>query len=179
MTQTKRVLAVSSLLLLCSTAHLTAQEQLTEHTLKLSEGGTSPPAKVTDFAWLEGRWRADAFGGSADEIWSSPAAGTMVGLYRLVREGEVSFYEIFTLTEEASTVMLRLKHFHSDLTGWEAQDETIDFPLVAFDDKQASFDGLTYQRRGPDEIQVNLAMRSDNEAARESAFTYRRLSSAH
>ena len=63
MTQTKRVLAVSSLLLLCSTPHLTAQEQLTEHTLKLSEGGTSPPAKVTDFAWLEGRWQAEGFGG--------------------------------------------------------------------------------------------------------------------
>jgi len=175
MPQIDRILAVSSVLLLCSASLLTAQEKLTEHTLKLTEGGTSPPAKVTDFAWLEGHWQAEGFGGMVDEIWSPPAAGTMVGLYRLVREGEVSFYEIFTLTQEASSVILRLKHFHSNLTGWEAQDETIDFPLVAFDDSQASFDGLTYQRRGPDEIQVYLAMRSEEGAARENAFTYRRV----
>ena len=158
MSRIARVAAGLSALLLCSTSFLPAQEKLTEHTLQLAEGGTSPSARVTDFAWLEGHWQAEALGGNAEEIWSPPAAGTMVGMFRLVKDGEAAFYEIFTLTEEDETVLLRLKHFNSDLTGWEEKDETVDFPLVAFNKDQAWFDGLTYQRRGPDEIQVYLAM---------------------
>jgi len=172
-----RIATVSSALLLCSASLLLAQQTLTEHTLRLSEGHPSPPARVADFAWLEGHWQAEAFGGTADEIWSPPAAGTMVGMYRLVQEGKLSFYEIFTLTEEESTVILRLKHFHPDLAGWEAQDETVDFPLVAYDDRHVSFDGLTYQRRGPNEIQVYLVMHTQDGSVREETFTYKRARS--
>ena len=170
-----RVAAGISGLLLLSASTLPAQEKLTEHTLELGDGGKSPPARVTDFAWLEGQWQAEALGGDAEETWSPPSAGTMVGMFRLIQDEKAAFYEIFTLTEEGSTVLLRLKHFHPDLTGWEEKDETVDFPLVAFDDGQVFFDGLTYQRRGPDEIQVYLAMRTKDGLVREEAFTYRRV----
>jgi len=80
------------------------------------------------------------------------------------------------LTEEDETVLLRLKHFNSDLTGWEEKDETVDFPLVAFNKDQAWFDGLTYQRRGPDEIQVYLAMHT-KDGVREVPFAWKRVPS--
>jgi hypothetical protein len=32
-----------------------AQEQLTEHTLKLNEGSKGEPAKIEDVAWIAGR----------------------------------------------------------------------------------------------------------------------------
>jgi hypothetical protein len=155
---------------------LVAQEKLTEHTLQLAEGAKGPAAKVTDFAWLEGHWQAEALGGTTNEIWSAPASGTMVGMFRLVKDGEAAFYEIFTLTEEDETVLLRLKHFNSDLTGWEEKNETVDFPLVAFNKDQAWFDGLTYQRRGPDEIQVYLAMHT-KDGVQEVPFAWKRVPS--
>lgn len=171
-----RVAAGVSALLLLSAAVLPAQEKLTEHTLQLADGATGPPARVTDFAWLEGHWQAEALGGTANEIWSAPAGGTMVGMFRLIKDGEAGFYEIFTLTEENETVLLRLKHFNADLTGWEEKDETVDFPLVTLEEDQAFFEGLTYQRRGPDEIQVYLAMRT-KDGAREVPFAWKRVAS--
>ena len=174
-TSTRVAVAVSALLLL-SASVLPAQEKLTEHTLQLAEGATGPPAKVTDFAWLEGHWQAEALGGTANEIWSAPAGGTMVGMFRLIKDGEAGFYEIFTLTQEGSTVLLRLKHFNADLTGWEEKDETVDFPLVALEKGQAFFDGLTYERRGPDEIQVYLAMHTED-GVQEVPFAWKRVTS--
>ena len=100
----------------------------------------------------------------------------MVGMFRLIKDGEPGFYEIFTLTQEGSTVLLRLKHFNADLTGWEEKDETVDFPLVALEKGQAFFDGLTYERRGPDEIQVYLAMRT-KDGVREVPFAWKRVAS--
>ena len=174
MSRTSRVAAGLSTLLFCSTSFLPAQDKLTENTLKLMEGTAGPPARVTDFAWLEGHWQAEALGGTVDEIWSSPAAGTMVGMFRLVKDDEVSFYEIFTITEEGSTALLRLKHFNADLTGWEEKNDTVDFPLVALEEGRASFDGLTYRRRGKDEMEVFLAMRT-KDGVREVHFAYKRV----
>lgn len=165
-----------SALLCCSTPFLAAQEKLTAHTLQLGDGSESPPARVTDFAWLEGHWQAEALGGTVDEIWSPPAAGTMVGMFRLIQDDEAGFYEIFTLTEEGPTVLLRLKHFHPNLTGWEEKDETVDFPLVALEEGQAFFDGVTYRRRGPDEIEVFLAMHT-KDGVKEVVFAHKRVSS--
>jgi len=176
MSKITRVAAGLSALLFCSTSFLAAQEKLTEHTLQLGDGGESPSASVTDFAWLEGHWQAEALGGTVDEIWSPPSAGTMVGMFRLIQGDEAGFYEIFTLTEEGSTVLMRLKHFHPNLTGWEEKDETVDFPLVALEEGQAFFDGLTYQRRGPDEFQVYLAMHTED-GVREVVFSYKRAPS--
>ena len=176
MSRIARVAAGLSALLFCSTSFLPAQEKLTEHTLQLAQGSAGPPARVADFAWLEGHWQAEALGGNAEEIWSPPAAGTMVGMFRLIQEGEAGFYEIFTLTEEGSTVLMRLKHFHPDLKGWEEKDETVDFPLVALEEGQAFFDGLTYQRLGPNEIRVYLAMHTKDKV-QEVVFDYKRVSS--
>lgn len=176
MSRTARLAAGLSALLFYSTSFLPAQDKLTENTLQLMEGAAGPPARVADFAWLEGHWQAEALGGTVDEIWSSPAAGTMVGMFRLVKDGEAAFYEIFTLTEEDETVLLRLKHFNADLTGWEEKNDTVDFPLVALEDGRASFDGVTYRRRGRDEMEVFLAMRTED-GVREVRFAYKRVGS--
>ncbi len=177
MSRIARVAAGLSALVFCSTSFLAAQEKLTEHTLQLAEGSAGPPARVADFAWLEGHWQAEALGGTVDEIWSPPAAGTMVGMFRLIQDGKAGFYEIFTLTEESSTVLIRLKHFNPDLTGWEEKGETVDFPLVAIEEGQAFFDGLTYRRRGKDEMEVFLAMRTKDGGVKEVVFAYKRVGS--
>jgi hypothetical protein len=76
-------------------------------------------ATLSDFAWLAGHWTGPGLAGAAEETWTGPAGGSMLGMYRLVREGKVVFYEILTLTEKDGSVVLRLKHFNPDLTGWE------------------------------------------------------------
>lgn len=125
-----------------------SQERLTEHTLKLSPGKKSPASTIADMAWLSGHWTGNALGGISEEIWSEPRNGVMMGMYRLVREGKPIFYELLTLLEENGSLMIRLKHFNPDMTGWEEKNKTVDFPFVEKTDEVLHFDGMAFKPDG-------------------------------
>jgi len=134
----------------------------------------SPKATLADVAWIEGHWKAEAFGGIAEEIWSPPLGGSMMCVFRLVADGQVNFYEICTLVEENETLILRLKHFHSDLKGWEEQDETVDFKLVKVTPGKVFFDGFTFERTNENEINIYVVI--DNQGQKnETKFNYHRV----
>lgn len=96
----------------------------------------------------------------------------MVGAFRLVREGQVSFYELFALEEEDGSVVLRVKHFNPGpgLPGWEEREQDVAFPLVKVEGRTAWFNGLTYRLEGPDTLVIYLALRSGEGPVREEAF---------
>jgi hypothetical protein len=148
----------------------------TANTLKLQEGAPRQPARVSDLAWLAGRWVGDGLGGRVEETWSEPDAGSMVGYFRLVKDGKPVFYEIMTLLEAEGSVEMRLKHVNPDMTGWEEKADFVTFKLVKQDQTGAYFSGLTFKRVGPDQIDGYLALRNrtDN-SVREEKFTYRRV----
>jgi hypothetical protein len=144
----------------------------TPNTLRLAEGAPRPAAKVADLAWLAGRWIGEGLGGQAEETWSEPAAGAMVGYFRLVREGKPVFYEIMTLVEAEGSVEMRLKHVNPDMTGWEEKNDFVTFKLVKHEGTTAHFSGLTLRRSG-DALEIFLALRSGG-TVREEKFTMRR-----
>jgi Domain of unknown function (DUF6265) len=154
-----------------------AQEKLTERTFRLKPGATSPPATIADMAWLAGHWTGEALGGVSEEIWSEPAAGSMMGMYRLVKDAKPVFYELLTIVEDKGSLMLRLKHFNPDLTGWEEKLKTIDFPLVAKSDGAVHFDGMSFHPKGTDALIVYLAIHQKDGTMREEAFSYKRRAS--
>lgn len=152
-----------------------AQEKLTERTFKLKSGAKSPPATIAEMAWLAGHWAGSALGGVSEEIWSPPKAGSMMGMYRLVRDGKPVFYELLTVVEENGTLILRLKHFNPDLTGWEEKGQTVDFPLVALGDGAVHFEGMSFHPQGNANLTVYLAIGTKDGAVREEAFSYTRV----
>lgn len=148
-------------------------EKHTEHTLRMAAGADRPKAAIADLVWLSGYWRGQAFGGQVDENWSLPAGGSMVGAFRLVREGEVSLYELIVLVEREGSLVMRVKHFSPALAGWEEKDEAMDFPLVCTGDREAWFDGLTIRRLSDDQLEMYLAIRNRSGELREEHFQYR------
>lgn len=164
-----RILTLLALLL---TLPLAAQERLTANTLTAKAGAPRPRAALADVTWLTGHWSGNALGGLSEEIWSAPAGGAMMGMYRLVRGEEVIFYELLTLAEHEGSLVLRLKHFNRDLTGWEEKAEVREFPLVAIRDGIYHFDGMAFRPEG-DQLTVWLAIRT-KEGVREEVFGYRR-----
>jgi Domain of unknown function (DUF6265) len=167
-------LLLATILALSLTAF--AQERLTERTLKLNPGKQSPPASVADMAWMAGSWNCEALGGLAEEIWSAPRNGGMMGMFRLIKNGSPVFYELFTLVEDNGSLILRLKHFNPNMTGWEEKDQTIDFPLVAKEPGVIYFDGMTFKRESPDAVTIFLAIHSKKDGGvREEAFRYTRV----
>ena len=154
-------------------------ESPTPNTLRLKPDLPRPAATLDAVAWMAGGvWRGDGLGGVTEESWSQPAAGAMMGMFRLVKGGaegraEVAFYEFLTMVEEGGSLVLKLKHFNADLTGWEEKGGFVTFRLVRVTPDAIYFDGLTFRREGPDKMTIFLALRDAN-GVREEIFRYAR-----
>lgn len=149
-----------------------AQSRLTENTLSLDHPSNMPHATVGDLSWMAGHWGGAFLGGTANEIWTLPAGGSMMGMFKLIQDEDVAIYEFMTLVNENESVVLKLKHFNGDLTGWEEKDDHVAFPLVRLGDREAYFEGLTFRRTSADTLRGYLAMKTAD-GVNEVAFTYR------
>lgn len=135
----------------------------------------SPRAKLKDVEWIKGHWRGDAFGGQIEEIWSPPLGGSMMGSFKMVIRNEVTFYELMHIQEIDGTLLLQIRHFNQDFTGWETQNESVNFPLVAVDDSHVYFDGLTFVKKSANEMDVYVLTSEAGEEKQESKFSYQRF----
>jgi hypothetical protein len=151
-----------------------ASERMTEHTLKLSPGEKPAPAKIADMKWLAGHWVGEAFGGTTEELWTDAVGGTMAGLYRLHKDGKTVFYEILTVSEKDGSLVILLKHFNPDLTGWEEKNEVQSFSLVAKRDGALQFEGMSFHPQG-DQLTIHLAIEHKDKPVEEMTFRYRRV----
>ena len=166
-----------ALVMSISTGYATAQSMYTENTLKLGDPANSPDAKIGEMAWLSGNWVGEAFGGLAEDVWSDPAGGAMMGMFRSVRAGEVGFYEFIIISEIENTLAIRLKHFNADLTGWEEKGEVQEFRLVKKEKNKFWFDGFTIEKKGKNNCAMYVAMERVDGPAREMVFEYTRRKS--
>jgi len=114
--------------------------------LQAAPAADAPPARISAVAWLPGDWTGQGLGGVSEEAWLPPAVGSLAGVYRGSRGGQVSFYELMTVVEAGGSLVFRLKHFAPDLRGWESPERAVEFPLVRAVRSGAYFDGLTYRR---------------------------------
>lgn len=155
------------------------QERLTEHTLKLSPGKQSPAATIADMAWLAGTWTGEGLGGIVEDAWSQPRNGAMMAMFRLIKNGRPVFYQLRALVEENGSLIMRLKHFNPNMTGWEEKDQTVDFPFVAKEKGVIYFNGLSFKPEGEgaaDALTIYLAIRNRQDGGvREEVFRYTRV----
>ncbi len=150
-----------------------SQSSQSENTLILDEGNTSPKASINDVAWIAGYWKGKAFGGETEEIWSSPSGGSMMCMFKSIVGDKVKFYEFYAIIEENESLIIRLRHFHPDLKGWEEKDETVNFPLVKIEENRAYFAGFTFEKNSKDELNVYV-MIGGKEKPEEYKFIYKR-----
>jgi hypothetical protein len=129
---------------------------------------------LEDVAWLAGSWKGEAFGSTFEEVWNPPSAGSMVGMWKLMSDGEVVFYELMLIVEEEGSLSLKVKHFTDDFVAWETKEDFVRFRLVSFDENAVHFSGLSFYRISDDEIQGFITMHSKGEV-REESLTYRRV----
>lgn len=148
----------------------------TSNTIFYSDSTASPKASLSAISWIQGHWQGEAFGGTTEEIWTPPLGHSMMGAFKLTADNQVKFYEIMTISEVDQTLLLRIKHFHADLKGWEEKDETIDFKLVKVTDDKVFFDGLTFEKVNDNEINVYVVTNhNDSDAQKEVKFHYKKV----
>ena len=155
-------------------AVIKTQERSTDNTLRLAEGRAGEAATLADIAQLSGSWTGTGLGGLSEEIWSKPAAGVMMGMYRLIKDNKPVFYESLWVVEENGTIVMRLKHFHPNLVGWEEKDKTVDFKFVKKEGKRVFFSGLTFDFASDKELTIYLALRQKDGTVKEEVFRMKR-----
>ena len=152
-----------------------SQSLFSQETLSLGHK-KSPKANLDQMAWLTGFWRGEISEGViSEELWAPPEGDSMMGSFRSIKNGKVAFYEICQIRQEGETLILRIKHFHGNLKGWEEKDKTVDFPLVKMEDSAAYFDGWTIKRLSKNEIVMFVNIDSGG-ANQEMEFKYKRKS---
>lgn len=131
-----------------------------------------PAPELAGLTWLSGTWAGTMGEGAySEETWSTPAGTSMVGMWRLVKDGKPSVLELLTLTVEDGAVLMRLRHHDGALVAWEPQDAPLTLKLTKRGNREAVFEGtedgkplrLTYRRTG-DRLDVVLEKPDEREA---------------
>jgi len=127
------------------------------------QDATSKPDKPTinDLAFLAGQWGGSVGGDTAEEHWSHPTAGNIMGMFRWISaEGEIDMLEMLSITEEADGIYLRLVHYDKQLAAWEDEPITLKMRslegrLVRFDPvNEGDLESITYDRRQADRLDI-------------------------
>ncbi|GJM29687.1 MAG: hypothetical protein DHS20C17_23220 [Cyclobacteriaceae bacterium] len=144
------------------------------NTMLLEQGAESPAATLEVASWITGAWEGEGLGGYCEEIWSPAKGGSMFGTFRVIKNHQLQFSEYMELTESDGSILLRLKHFGKDFTGWEEKDKYVEFKLVKISEGTLYFDGLTYRKTNENEMEVIVLIGSGTDS-KEEKFTYRKM----
>jgi hypothetical protein len=127
---------------------------------------------VEDFGWMAGHWRGEGLGGICEEIWTGPLGGSMVGLFRLIREGELVFSEHMMLARDPDGIVLKVKHFTPDFVAWEDKEGAVRFRLEELRPNEAVFKGLRIRRTEPG-LEIVIRMKDASGKTRDETITLR------
>ena len=67
-----------------------------------------------------------------------------------------------------------MKHFDKNLKGWEEKDEVQSFWLIKVAEDRLYFDGFTFEKVGPSEINIYGLINQDEGSPEEIKFNYKR-----
>jgi hypothetical protein len=168
-----RPLALAGFAALALAAPAFAQSKLTENTLKLDPDAAPGKAKLADAAWLAGHWAGPGLGGSCEEVWVPPLAGSgeMMGMFRLVRDGKTALTEHCVLAADGDSLTLRIRHHDAAFNAREDKDKPTTFRLVRAEKDVLYFDGLTL-RKTADGLDAFVALSRGGKVT-EASFRYR------
>lgn len=165
----KTILTALSLFIIFSAF---AQENF-ENTKFLAADAPPANASITDAAWIAGYWKGEAFGGIIEELWAPPVGNSMLGSFKLTVNGETSFYEFQSISEENNSLVLRLKHFHANLDGWEEKNEKLEWKLVEVTPNKIYFSGFTFEKVDENHLNIYVVFNENGERS-EMKFSYER-----
>jgi len=168
-----QIVAVGLIALTVPVVAFTAEPR-TKHTYQLGDEEQRPEATLNDARWLAGSWSGTGFGQQFEEVWNAPSADSMVGMFKLMSDDGVSFYEIMLLTVEDGTLSLKVKHFNADFTAWEDKADFVNFRLVMKERDALHFGGISFYRRDANNMDAYIVMRNGDEID-EQHLAYTRL----
>ena len=138
-------------------------------------------ARLPQLDFFTGSWRGMLGSTVIEERWSAAEGDNMMGMFRMVKEGEGVFYEFMTIEQAGDTPVLRIRHFSQGLVAWEEKDGVDPYPLVELQDTRAVFANaisgtrLVYTCPSPDRLEITLEKPKDGKTSSQ-VFRFERFS---
>ena len=152
--------------------------------VRAQEAPKPPPvaASIADVAWLEGSWIGTGIDGHpSGESYSRAGPDRIIGhFWQFDAAGNIDFTEHITIVPRNGGLVMRLKHFEDDLTGWEEKAGTnaLEFVLSRNDPDRWVFGAVELVRTAPDRLETSVRVRGKDGAERTLRFSYRRANPA-
>ena len=145
----------------------------------LSPSTSKEGPALSSLAWLAGDWRGTEKDLVSQEVWTEPAGDCMVGLWRMVVDGKLKVTEHLTIVQEATGLVMHLRHFDRAGIGWEEKDKPIVLRLVSGSETDFVFEDTSNPDRP---LRIRYTRQADGTLATEvahgpyntSRYTFRR-----
>jgi Domain of unknown function (DUF6265) len=129
--------------ILVASSSLAAAQELAIPPHRAAQDTVAPRASalkptLSNLSWLAGEWQGTWGPRIAQQTWTTPNAGVMLGTFQLTEGDKTLVLEFFTLTEESDGIKLYLRHFTPSLTPWEKPGPTV-LNLQSADTKSVVF----------------------------------------
>lgn len=131
------------------------------------------PVSVGHAAWLAGCWSAARGKATFEEQWMAPAAGTMLGMGRTIRDGKLDDYELLIIRAQPGRVDYEAHPMMQPTAVFTAT--VVSDTLLQFENPRHDFPRLiAYQRRGADSLVARIAA-GPASSDQQILFAYRRV----
>jgi len=128
--------------------------------------------KIDRLAWLQGCWETSSPQRTIEEQWTSPLAGSMIGMGRTVRAGKLVEYEFVIIREQSDR--LAYEAHPSGQPSAVFLSNTATDEMVVFENPEHDFpQKVGYQRMGADSLLAWIEG-NDKGKPRRIEFAYRR-----
>ena len=147
-----------------------------------AEEKSSADDRLARLAWMKGEWVRQQGDDQLEEIWSAPAGDSLMGMFRWSKQGKLWMLELMAITVEGEDVVVRLKHFDRQITGWEEKEAPPAYKLVRQKEGEAVFENAAqtnprrfiFQGNGTDRYVVRLeSVKGEETSAMEFVFAKR------
>ena len=133
--------------------------------------GSEKKTGVQSLSWLAGVWRDEDQ--PAEEHWTAPSGGAMLGMCRLGKTLQDITYEIMVVEERDSKLVYSFKHFGSGLR--DKEKEALSFDVQVTKPSEVIFERrdskrptkLTYTLSAPDKLTIVLERTRDGKNLRD------------
>ena len=100
-----------------------------------------PSAKVSDLAWMAGSWKGTmGNGGTLEENWAQPDAGSMAALVRGTAGGATNMIELIVVEEMEGSLVLHIQQWNPGFEPRPAGPQ--EMRLVEVGDKKVVFEAV-------------------------------------
>ena len=123
-----------------------------------------PAAKVADLAWMTGHWSGPMQGGTLEENWIEPTAGSISALVRATNGGKTSMIELIVIEEENGSLVLRVQQWNPGFAPRSPAPQVMKLvesapDKVAFEDTSGGgLKRLAYSRPAPDQFVISIEL---------------------